>query len=295
MTSDPFGPNRPRLLGLAYRMLGSRSEAEDVLQDAWLRYNTASDVENRDALLTTIVTRLCLDRLRSAWARREVYVGPWLPEPIMDAVALAPDAATELADDLSFALLLALDRLKPAERAAFLLHDVFDMPFADIAPILGRQEPACRQLAARARKAVRQDRGAKNVPKDVHHRLLAAFGMAVASGDVAGLASLLSEDAVLLADGGGKVTTARNPIRGADPIARFFIGIVRKFGQLNEKMIPEFLEINGLPAILVRSGNRIDQVLTIETDGRRITAVYVVRNPDKLDGIARLSIAGIAV
>src|SRR6476660_8091038 len=156
--SDPLAPHRGRLLGLAYRMLGSRSDAEDVVQDAYLRFTGAQDVHNPEAFLVTVVTRLCLDRLKSAKAQREVYVGPWLPEPVFDAEGLAADAATELADDLSFALLLALDRLSPLERAAFLLHDVFDMPFADVAGMIDRSEAACRQLASRARRAVRDQR-----------------------------------------------------------------------------------------------------------------------------------------
>lgn len=280
--ADPFGSSRKRLLGLAYRMLGSRIEAEDVLQDAWLRFSAVRAVESRDALLTTIVTRLCLDRLKSAKARREVYVGPWLPEPIVDAVSLAPDAATELADDLSFALLLALERLSPAERAAFLLHDVFDMPFAKVADTLGRQEAACRQLAARARKAVRQERCATRATADAHRRLLAAFGMAAASGDIDAITALLRDDAVFLADGGGKVMSALNPIRGADRIARFFVGIIGKIGSNPSDLEAEPLDVNGMPGILVRVGGAVDQVLTIDTDGTHITAVYVVRNPDKL-------------
>lgn len=282
LQADPFGPARKRLLGLAYRMLGSRAEAEDVLQDAWLRFNAVREVDNRDALLTTIVTRLCLDRLKSAQVRREVYVGPWLPEPVVDAASLAPDAPTELADDLSFALLLALERLSPTERAAFLLHDVFDMPFAKVADTLGRQEAACRQLAARARKAVRQERRATRATADAHRRLLAAFGMAVASGDIDGITALLREDAVFLSDGGGKVMSALNPIRGADRIARFFVGVIGKMGSNPGDLEAEPLDVNGMPGILVRVSGAVDQVLTIDTDGTHITAVYVVRNPDKL-------------
>tara|TARA_B110001454_G_scaffold215399_1_gene236790 strand:+ start:20 stop:913 length:894 start_codon:yes stop_codon:yes gene_type:complete len=282
MQADPFGPSRGRLLGLAYRMLGSRSEAEDVLQDAWLRFNAVREVDNRDALLTTIVTRLCLDRLKSARVRREAYVGPWLPEPVADTQALAPDAATELADDLSFALLLTLERLKPAERAAFLLHDVFDMPFTQVAATLGRSEPACRQLAARARKAVQAGGPMARPPVEAHQRLLAAFGMAVTSGDVAALTALFHEDAVLLADGGGKVLAARNAITGADRIARFFIGTVRKYGSDMPPLRIELAKINGIPAIVARAGEDIDQMLQVAVRDDRIEAVYVVRNPDKL-------------
>ena len=225
---DPLAPHRGRLLGLAYRMLGSRSDAEDVVQDAYLRFAGAQDVHNAEAFLVTVVTRLCLDRLKSARAQREVYVGPWLPEPVFDAEGLSADAATELADDLSFALLLALDRLSPMERAAFLLHDVFDTPFSEIAAMLDRTEAACRQLATRARRAVRDERPAPAATPDNHARLLQAFGEAVASGDVARLAELLREDAVAITDGGGRKTAARNPIQGADKIARFFIGLAAK-------------------------------------------------------------------
>src|SRR5437868_7567102 len=172
---DPLAPHRGRLLGLAYRMLGSRSDAEDVVQDAYLRFAGAHGVHNPEAFLVTIVTRLCLDRLKSAKAQREIYVGPWLPEPVFDAESLSAEAATELADDLSFALLLALDRLSPLERAAFLLHDVFDMPFADVARTLDRTEAACRQLATHARQAVRKERPAPPAPPESHAKLLAAF------------------------------------------------------------------------------------------------------------------------
>src|SRR2546426_8342143 len=157
---DPLAPHRGRLLGLAYRMLGSRSDAEDVVQDAYIRFAGAQDIHNPEAFLVTVVTRLCLDRLKSARAQREVYVGPWLPEPVFDAEGLSADAATELADDLSFALLLALDRLSPLERAAFLLHDVFDTPFPEIAAMLDRTEASSRQLPSPARPPVRANRPA---------------------------------------------------------------------------------------------------------------------------------------
>src|SRR5215207_6692790 len=225
---DPLAPHRGRLLGLAYRMLGSRSDAEDVVQDAYLRFAGAQDVRNAEAFLVTVVTRLCLDRLKSAKAQREVYVGPWLPEPVFDAEGLSADAATELADDLSFALLLALDRLSPLERAAFLLHDVFDTPFPEIAVMLNRTEAACRQLASRARRAVRHGRPVPAAVPENHAYLLQAFSEAVASGDVRQLAELLREDAVAITDGGGRKFAARNPIKGADKVARFFIGLAAK-------------------------------------------------------------------
>ena len=278
--NDPLAPHRGRLLGLAYRMLGSRSDAEDVVQDAYLRFAGAQDVHNAEAFLVTVVTRLCLNRLKSARAQREVYVGPWLPEPVFDADGLSADTATELADDLSFALLLALDRLSPLERAAFLLHDVFDTPFPEIAAMLDRTEAACRQLASRARRAVRDDRPAPAKAPDNHARLLQAFGEAVASGDVAQLAELLRADAVALTDGGGRKTAARNPIIGADKIARFFIGIAAKNAGHDIRVEPAM--INGAFGALLYLDGELDHTMSMAIDGEKIAAIYIVRNPDKL-------------
>jgi RNA polymerase sigma-70 factor (ECF subfamily) len=278
--NDPLAPHRGRLLGLAYRMLGSRSDAEDVVQDAYLRFAGAQDVHNAEAFLVTVVTRLCLDRLKSARAQREVYVGPWLPEPVFDAEGLSADAATELADDLSFALLLALDRLSPLERAAFLLHDVFDTPFPEIAAMLGRTEAACRQLASRARRAVRDNRPAPAKAPDNHARLLQAFGDAVASGDVAQLAELLRADAVALTDGGGRKTAARNPIIGAEKVARFFIGIAAKNAGHDIRIEPAV--INGAVGALLYLDGELDHTMSMAIDGEKIAAIYIVRNPDKL-------------
>jgi len=278
--SDPLAPYRGRLLGLAYRMLGSRTDAEDVVQDAYLRFAGARDIHNPEAFLVTVVTRLCLDRLKSAKAQREIYVGPWLPEPVFDAEGLAADAATELADDLSFALLLALDRLSPLERAAFLLHDVFDMPFSDVAGMLDRTEAACRQLATRARRAVRDARPASAAPPDHHARLLSAFSEAVASGDVSRLAALLRADAVAVTDGGGRKTAALNPIMGADKVARFFIAIAAKNAGRDIRIEPAM--INGTAGALLYMDGEVDHTMSMAIDGDRIAAIYVVRNPDKL-------------
>ena len=277
---DPLAPHRGRLLGLAYRMLGSRSDAEDVVQDTYLRFAGAQHVHNAEAFLVTIVTRLCLDRLKSAKAQREVYIGPWLPEPVFDAEGLSADAATELADDLSFALLLALDRLSPMERAAFLLHDVFDTPFSEIAAMLGRTEAACRQLASRARRAVRDNRPAPAATPDSHARLLQAFSDAVASGNVRQLAELLREDAVALTDGGGRKFAARNPIIGADKVARFFIGLAGKIAGQDVRIEPAV--INGAVGALLYLDGELDLTLSMAIDGEKIAAIYIVRNPDKL-------------
>jgi RNA polymerase sigma-70 factor (ECF subfamily) len=277
---DPLAPYRGRLLGLAYRMLGSRSDAEDVVQDAYLRFAGAQDVHNPEAFLVTVVTRLCLDRLKSAKTQREIYVGPWLPEPVFDAEGLSPDAATELADDLSFALLLALDRLSPLERAAFLLHDVFDMQFSEVARMIDRTEAACRQLATRARRAVRDTRPAPSATPDSHARLLNAFSEAVASGDVSRLAGLLREDAIALTDGGGRKSAALNPIKGADKIARFFISLAGKNSSRDIRIEP--MTINGAVGALLYMDGEVDHSLSLAIDGDRIAAIYIVRNPDKL-------------
>jgi RNA polymerase sigma-70 factor (ECF subfamily) len=277
---DPIAPYRGRLLGLAYRMLGSRSDAEDVVQDAYLRFAGAREVQNPEAFLVTVVTRLCLDRLRSAKAQREIYVGPWLPEPVVDAEGLSPDAATEFADDLSFALLLALDRLSPLERAAFLLHDVFDIQFAEVAQMIDRTEVACRQLATRARRAVREARPAPPAPPDNHARLLSAFGEAVVSGDVSRLAGMLREDAIALTDGGGRKTAALNPIKGADKIARFFVSLAAKNADRNVRIEPAV--INGILGALIYIDGKVDHSVSMAIDGERIAAIYIVRNPDKL-------------
>ena len=277
---DPLAPHRGRLLGLAYRMLGSRSDAEDVVQDAYLRFAGAQDVHNAEAFLVTVVTRLCLDRLKSARAQREVYVGPWLPEPVFDAEGLSADTATELADDLSFALLLALDRLSPLERAAFLLHDVFDTPFSEIAAMLDRTEASCRQLASRARRAVRDEHPPPATTPDSHARLLQAFGEAVASGNVARLAELLRADAVALTDGGGRKTAARNPIVGAEKIARFFIGLAAKNAGHDIRIEPAM--INGAFGALLYLDGELDHTMSMAISGEKIAAIYIVRNPDKL-------------
>jgi RNA polymerase sigma-70 factor, ECF subfamily len=272
-------------MGLAYRMLGSCADAEDVLQDAYLRYSTAQEVLDREAYLTTIVTRLCLDRLKSARAQRETYVGPWLPEPVGDPATMSPETATELADDISFALMLALDRLSPAERAAFLLHDVFDLSFAEVGSILGKKVPACRQLASRARKAVRDCRPAAKQSAEAHRRLLRAFGQAVASGDVDAVAAVLRHDAVFISDGGGKKVSARNPIVGSDRIARFLVGANRKFGAAPRGKV-EVRPVNGSPAVWVFDNEQIDTVWTIAVEDELISALYSLRNPDKLANLA---------
>jgi RNA polymerase sigma-70 factor (ECF subfamily) len=297
MTIDPsasFEPHRRRLLGLAYRMLGSMVEAEDAVQEAYLRWHSAdrAGVADPRAFLMTTTTRICLDGLKSARARREEYIGPWLPDPVIDTASLAPDAQTELADDLSMALLLALDRLSPLERAAFLLHDVFDYSFIEVADALGRSEAACRQLASRARTRVRAARPAGAIlpraasgsldPK--HAELLSAFLAASQSGDVAALKRLLAGDARLVTDGGGTVAAALNVLEGPDRIAAFLVGAIRK--GWTDDMRVRFDTINGLPGMIVSGRSRLVQTNAFDIEEGIVKAIYIVRNPDKLRHLA---------
>jgi RNA polymerase sigma-70 factor (ECF subfamily) len=284
-----FEPYRRRLLGLAYRMLGSMADAEDAVQETYLRWHTADrdTVSNPRAFLMTTTTRICLDMLTSARARHEEYVGPWLPEPVLDSAALAPDTRTELAEDLSIALLLTLDRLSPLERAAFLLHDVFDFSFTEIAAALNRSEAACRQLASRARAHVRavRPRGATTPARageveTKHAELISAFVAATRSGDLDGLTQMLASDARVVTDGGGKVAAALNVLEGADRAARFLIGAGRKGWR--EEFTLRISLINGLPGVIVDAPEGPVQTSAFEIDGDVIRAVYVVRNPDKL-------------
>jgi RNA polymerase sigma-70 factor (ECF subfamily) len=261
-------------------MLVSVAEAEDVVQDAFLRWSEvdASAVEQPRAYLARVVSRLCLDRMKSASARRERYVGMWLPEPVV------AEPAAPLAEDLSVALLLTLERLSPLERAAFLLHDVFDMDYADVAAALDRDEAACRQLAARGRAHVRDTRPRFAADTDAQSKLVDAFHAAVTTGDVAALAQLLADDATLYSDGGGKRFAINQPIRGKDKIFKVFSGAAGKRGFPRPDQI-ERTWINGMPGFIVRTEDGM-QTVAIEIVGDRIAALYVVANPDKLKHLA---------
>jgi len=280
--TQSFETHRRALTGLAYRMLGSRAEAEDVVQDAYLRWHAAdrAAILEPRRYLGTVVTRLCLDHMKSAQARRELYVGQWLPEPIVDE-AFDEDSAGDLVYDISVALIMVLERLSPLERASFLLHDVFGLDFAAVAQALGRGEAACRQLAARARANVRAERPRFQASPEEGHRLAAAFRRATDSGDVAALAQLLAEDAVLYTDGGGKRVAALNPIYGADKILRFLAGIARKNPALPD-IEARPAAINGLAGFVMREADGAIFTLAIEHRDGRITAIYVTRNPEKL-------------
>ncbi len=280
-----FEAHRRHLTGLAYRMLGSVAEAEDVVQEAYLRWHRADRgaVAAPRAFLSRIVTRLSLDLLKSARHRRETYVGPWLPEPVVDAEALTPDSSADLAADLSVALMLALERLSPLERAAFLLHDVFDTGFAEIAETLGRSEAACRQLAARARDHVRDARPRFAISAEEGARIAAAFLAASGSGDAAALASLLAQDAVLYTDGGGRKSAALLPIFGSAKIQRFLVSFAGKAPPIRA-IRPA--EINGLPGFLVTEADGALMTIAYEVRDAHVAAIYLVRNPDKLRHLA---------
>jgi RNA polymerase sigma-70 factor (ECF subfamily) len=294
-----FQPYRRRLLGLAYRMLGSMADAEDAVQEAYLRWHAADrdKVSEPRAFLMTTTARICLDVLTSARARREEYVGPWLPEPVLDTAALAPDSRTELAEDLSIALLLILDRLSPLERAAFLLHDVFDFSFSEVAAALDRSDAACRQLAARARAHVREARplGATAPPPrsggidPKHAQLMSAFAAATESGDLDALKHLLANDVRVVTDGGGKVRAALDVVEGSDRVARFLVDVTRKRpgAWWRDDFTVRFAMINGLPGLVVDAPQGPVQTSAFEIEGGAIRALYVVRNPDKLRHLAR--------
>ena len=289
-----------RLRALAYRMLGSRADAEDAVQEAWLRWAEVDEagVENAGAFLSRLVTNLCLDRLRSAVVQREHYVGVWLPEPLLEDEALfgwapGPEQQAEFAQDVSIAFMLALERLSPLERAAFLLHDVFDLDHAEIARHLGREEAACRQLVSRARRHVKADYARREVAAEEAERLTTAFMQAVRSQDVAALARLLSDDAVLMADGGGKVSAVPRPLQGGERVAKAFIGFARLPAGAGWRMVPA--RVNGLPGVLIvdtAAGGRLVQAVALSPTGEpgepaRVGALYIQRNPDKLAALAR--------
>jgi RNA polymerase sigma-70 factor (ECF subfamily) len=281
-----FEPHRRHLMAIAYRMLGSLAEAEDAVQEAYLRWRQAdrADVESPGAFLSRIVTRLCLDQLKSARSRRETYVGPWLPEPVLDGEGLDAETASDYAHDLSIALMLTLERLSPLERAAFLLHDVFEVGFAEIAMTLQRNEAACRQLAARARAHVQASRPRYRPTAEEAAGLLTAFKQAAESGNATALADFLAQDAVLMSDGGGKRAAALNPIHGAENIIRLFEGLARKAtpGEFRLRAAP----INGMPGFIVAEPGGGVQTIALDIAEGKIAAIYLVRNPDKLRGVA---------
>ncbi|NBD12028.1 MULTISPECIES: sigma-70 family RNA polymerase sigma factor [Corallococcus] len=277
--ADAFDPLRPRLLRIAYRMLGIVAEAEDVVQEAYLRWHQADRAAVRDAeaVLVRTVTRLCLDVLKSARVRREEYVGTWLPEPIIETVE---------GDDLTLTLMMALERLSPLERAAFLLHDVFGMDFEEVAKAIDRDPAACRQLASRARTHVREARPRFPVTEGQGRELASAFYAASRSGDTHALQALLAQDVVVYSDSGGKAKAALNPIHGMEKSVRLFEGLVRRTGVNASRLIHEGV-IDGLPAFVTLEADGVFQTTAFGIEDGRIVAIYITRNPDKLSNIRR--------
>jgi RNA polymerase sigma-70 factor (ECF subfamily) len=280
---EEFEAERVRLTAIAYRMLGSSADAQDVVQEAYLRWRDRNDreVASASSYLTTIVVRLCIDELRSARARRESYVGPWLPEPLLVDEA-EPSVAAELADSLSLAFLVLLEELAPVERAVFLLHDVFDYRYDEIAGMVGREAAACRQMVSRARRRVGERRRRFDADSQVGRELAARFLTACSQGDLAGLLSLVSEDVVLWTDGGGKVKAARRPIHGASKVARFLIAIANEIPpgtQFREAVV------NGEPGFLFVDNDVVTTAVSFDVAAGQIVGVTAVLNPDKLLGL----------
>ena len=272
--ADTFDPLRPTLQRVAYRMLGSVADAEDVVQDAFLRWlgTDREEVREPEAFLRRTVTRLCLDQMKSARRRRETYIGPWLPEPVV---------AAEEEDDVTLPLLLALERLSPLERAAFLLHDVFGLGFDEVAATVDREEAACRQLAARARVHVREARPRFKVEKQRGLELAEAFFAASRHGDMATLQTMLSADVSIHADGGGKRSAATRPIFGAEAVLKLHKALAAYFVKAPSRLVRVGF-INGLPGFITSEADGELQTTALEIENGRIAAIYIVRNPDKL-------------
>jgi RNA polymerase sigma-70 factor, ECF subfamily len=284
-SAESFETYRSYLFGIAYRMLGSAMDAEDMIQETYLRYETSphETILSLKAYLTTILTRLCIDQMHLAYRQRETYLGPWLPEPILTANTnpVNVEEATVMQESLSLAFLTMLEQLQPVERAVFLLREVFDYDYADIATFVGRKEAACRQLFSRAKKHLAENQHPYSVPPEVHRRLLMGFIAAVQSGNQKALMDLLTEDASLVADGGGKIPGAAiHPVIGSEAVAKFSIGVDTRF--LPAVYHVEFSEVNYQPAVIVRAVDRVLIVLTIEVEEGRVKTVRFMANPEKL-------------
>ncbi len=282
-----FDSHRRRLQGIAYRMLGSVAEAEEVVQDAWLRWHEAdkASFDSAEAWLVTVVTRLSIDRLRSAKVQRAHYIGPWMPEPTLTGSPDTPEEVLERADNISVAFLAVLERLAPEARAAFLMREVFDADYDEIAQTLGKSEAACRQLVHRAKVQVQEARPRFQVSRDTHQRLLRAFADAAARGSMQDLKALMAEDVELIGDGGGKVQTFSKILRGSQRLAQLYYSLWRRMGT-GVRM--ELVELNGEPGMLRFLDGELESAQTFEIEGERIVRIRAQRNPDKLARIAQL-------
>jgi RNA polymerase sigma-70 factor, ECF subfamily len=282
---ESFETYRSYLFAIAYRMLGSAMDAEDMVQETYLRYQTTppETIVSLKAFLTTILTRLCMDQLHLARRKRELYVGPWLPEPILTATtpeSADPEKRVEMEESISLAFLVLLEQLQPFERAVFLLREVFEYDFAEIASLLGKSETACRRSFSRAKKHLAEHRPRFPPSAQTHRQMLTSYLQAVQNGEMTALTDLLAEEVTLWADGGGKTKRAAlRPITGRDAVARFSLGTVRF---LPENYRVELAEVNGQPAVIIRTGGQALLVLTIEVEAERIQTVRLIANPEKL-------------
>jgi RNA polymerase sigma-70 factor, ECF subfamily len=285
---ESFETYRSYLFSIAYRMLGSAMDAEDMIQETYIRYQSAQPetIHSLKAYLTTILTRLCMDQLDLARRKRELYVGPWLPEPILTTItsdaadAADPEKRVETEESISLAFLVLLEQLQPFERAVFLMREVFEYSFAEIAAMLGKSEAACRRSFSRAKPHLRAHRPRFPASRQTQQQLLDGYAQAVETGEMKTLMNLLSEDVVLWTDSGGKVRTAAlRPITGRDAVARFSVG-TRRFRP--QGYHAERAEVNGQPAMLLRSGDQVFAVLTIEVEAEHIRAIRIIANPEKL-------------
>jgi RNA polymerase sigma-70 factor, ECF subfamily len=286
MGNDVFKSHRPLLFSIAYRMLGSASDAEDVLQDAWMRYGTAreSSIRSPKAFATTIVTRLCLDRLKSARATREEYVGPWLPEPVLTAEVQTPDAILERAESVTLAFLVLLEELSPEERAVFLLKDVFEYDHAEIAEMLEMNVENSRQVLHRAKERLAAGRPRLSGTTSSRRSVAERFARAFASGNGSELTAILAEDVGMWSDGGGKASAARRPLVGRDEVLNFLVGLHRTAetsGEIHNVSL-KIEDINSEPALVIRHGKHLESIFVCSIDDGVITGIRVVRNPDKL-------------
>lgn len=280
-TAEAFQRRRPYLLGVAYRLLGTVTEAEDAVQETWLRVHRTAmdDIEDVDAWLTVVTTRICYDVLKSARRRREHYVGEWLPEPIVEGTSGAdPADRITLDDSVRMALLVVLESLSPAQRTAFVLHDVFGLPFDVVAEVVGRSPAACRQLAARARAHVESRAPRFDADAEQRRHAVEAFRHAALTGDLTRLVGVLDPEVVLRSDGGGKVPARRTPLAGAEPVARFVLAIAAERAHMRQHLAT----VNGQPGLVTTEDDRTVAVMGFETSGGRITEIDLVMNPDKL-------------
>ncbi|WP_250440930.1 RNA polymerase sigma-70 factor [Caballeronia sp. AZ1_KS37] len=280
-----FDRLRPRLQGIAYRMLGSVAEAEDIVQDVWLRWHAAAReaIGNAEAWLVAVTTRHSIDRLRAAKLRREHYTGIWLPEPQITDPPATPEEVTERADDVSVAFLMLLERLTPEARAAFLLREVFDADYAEVANIIGKTEAACRQLVSRAKAQLREERPRRSVSREIQRRLLHGFAHAMELGDFAAIHAMLAEDAMLIGDGGGRVQSFPKPLLGGKRIAQLFYAAFLRYGN---GVCLELVMLNEQWALLRFIDGKLESAQTFDIEDERIVRIQVQRNPDKLERIA---------